>query len=99
MCAVLCVCVQESWHSAQQRPVQCRMLQNAFAESNAGQVQRHTGSRVHVRWLARTQGVLSRLCVRERAGGVRCGGLASECVLGELVGSPYRLPVFWREFF
>ena len=61
-----------------------------LAECNAGQVQHHAGSRVHARWLARTQGVLTRPRAREMADGALRGGLASERVLGEPVGLPYQ---------
>ena len=44
---------------------------------------------VHVRWLARDLRVPTRACVRERAAGLRCGGLASHRVLGECRGLPH----------
>ena len=67
----------------------CKMLANG----SGGHVQRHRGGRVHARWLARAQGVLSRPRARERAGGACCGGLASERGPGEPVGLPHHYDI------
>ena len=56
---------------------------------NAGSMAHHPVRSVHACWLARAIRVPIRACVRERAAGLRCGGLASHRVLGELEGLPH----------
>ena len=53
---------------------------------NAGSLAHHPVRSVHACWLARAIRVPVRACVRERAAGLRCGGLASHRVLGEPEG-------------